>query len=106
MDIESPVIYHYLTYETELPSPMINHVAENGPPPSQPDLGLYISPFLWSKTRKNVALYLSCIATVFIAYTAGSFAPPASAMQKNGMCPQRQSWLGLPLSVADSPSHP
>jgi MFS family permease len=30
--------------------------------------------------QKNVALYLSCIATVFTAYTAGSFAPPAFAM--------------------------
>jgi len=80
MDIESPIIYHYLTYETELPPPTSTYVAKNEPPPPQPDLGPYISPLLWSKARKNMALYLSCIATVFTAYTAGSFAPPASAM--------------------------
>ena len=69
MDIESPVIYHYLTYEIELPSPMINHVAKNGPPPSQPDLGLYISPFLWSKTRKKRSsvplLHCNCLHSLY-----------------------------------------
>ncbi len=80
VDVESPIQYHYLTYETQLPSPAVSHVSKNGPPPPQPDLSPYISPFLWSRGRKNGILYLSCIATVFTAYTAGSYSPPASAM--------------------------
>lgn len=95
MDIESPIVYHYLTYETELPSPTITHITENGPPPPQPNLGPYISPFLWSKTRKNVTLYLSCIATVLTAYTAGSFAPPASAMAEEWNVSTEAVFVGI-----------
>jgi hypothetical protein len=95
MDIESPIIYRYLTYDTELPSPNSTYVTKNEPPPPQPDLGPYISPFLWSKAQKNVALYLSCIATVFTAYTAGSFAPPASAMAEEWNVSTEAVFVGI-----------
>jgi multidrug resistance protein len=95
MDIESAIVYHYLTYETDLPSPTINHFTENGSPPPQPDLGPYISPFLWSRARKNVVLYLSCIATVFTAYTAGSYAPPASAMAEEWNVSAEAVFVGI-----------
>jgi hypothetical protein len=95
MDVESPITYHYLTYETELPLPTGSHISKSGPPPPQPDLGPYISPFLWSKARKNVALYLSCIATVFTAYTAGSYAPPASAMAEEWNVSKEAIFVGI-----------
>jgi len=95
MDIGSPIVYHYLTYEAELPSPAINHVAKNEPALPQPDLEPYKSPFLWSKARKNVVLYLSCIATVFTAYTAGSYAPPASAMAEEWNVSTEAIFVGI-----------
>jgi multidrug resistance protein len=95
MDIDSPIVYHYLTYETELPSPIINHVVKNEPALPQPDLEPYKSPFLWSKARKNVVLYLSCIATVFTAYTAGSYAPPASAMAEEWNVSTEAIFVGI-----------
>lgn len=96
LNIESPIVYHYLTFETELPHPPnINHVAETSPPPSQPDLGLFISPFLWSRTRKNVALYLSCMATVFTAYTAGAYEAPASAMAEEWSVSEEAIMVGI-----------
>ena len=94
VSVES-IAYHYLTYETELPPPTINYDTENGPPPPQPDLSPYISPFLWSKARKNVCLYLSCIATVFTAYTAGSYAPTASAMAQEWNVSEEAVFVGI-----------
>jgi multidrug resistance protein len=76
---DSPIVYHYLTFETQLPRP--SAVRDNGsPPPPQPDLKPFTSPFLWSKSRKNLMIYLSCVATTLTAYTAGAYAPPAAKM--------------------------
>ncbi len=46
---EVPIIYHYLTFETELPSPTSLGPGQNGlTAPEQPDLRNYVSPFTWS----------------------------------------------------------
>lgn len=77
---ESPIIYHYLTFDTPLPHP--------SPPPlnassaidnkllQPPDLSKFQDPFTWSPWRKRFTVYISCIATLFTAYNAGSYAPP------------------------------
>jgi hypothetical protein len=83
-DEQSPIIYHYLTFETPLPSlsPLVSIRSLPLPPPPQPDLKKYISPFDWPKSRKNFMIWLSCIATLITAYTAGSYSPAAHQMSE------------------------
>ncbi|KAF4627271.1 hypothetical protein G7Y89_g10888 [Cudoniella acicularis] len=82
VDETSPIIYHYLTFETQLPLPSGNVSANLSAPsaPPQPDLKKYISPFEWSENRKRFTVWLSCIATLITAYTAGSYSPAAQQM--------------------------
>ncbi|OWP04065.1 MFS multidrug transporter [Marssonina coronariae] len=82
VDGESPIAYHYLTFDTTLPSPSTSLATDAlgvlAPPP--PDLARYTSPFDWPESRKNFTMSLSCIATAITAYTAGSYAPASSYM--------------------------
>ena len=73
---ESPIVYHYLEFETELPSPTsLQPPGSNvSPPPEPPDLRNFVSPFTWSESRKRYTTWLSCAITVATAYTAGSYA--------------------------------
>jgi multidrug resistance protein len=79
---ETPIVYHYLTYETELPTPTVlsplYHALPN--PPAEPDLGSYQSPFEWSNARKRIIIWLSCVATMLTAFTAGSYSPAVDQM--------------------------
>jgi hypothetical protein len=75
LDGSSPIIYHYLTFETVLPSP----TQPSAPP--QPDLKKFTSPFDWPESRKNFMVWLSCIATLITAYTAGSYSPAIGQME-------------------------
>lgn len=74
---EAPIMYHYLTFETELPtacsSRLLNQNASSSPAP--PCLQKYQSPFTWSESRKSYTTYLSCAVTVVTAYSAGSYSP-------------------------------
>lgn len=78
LDEASPIVYHYLTFDTLLP-----HSSRSGgadvPPP---DLRKFQSPFLWSKARKNFTVWVSCIATCIAAYTAGSYSPAAKELSE------------------------
>lgn len=72
------IIWHYLTFETELPSPahLLNAPTSSnrGPsPPGCPDLKKYTSPFLWSNKRKSTLTWLSVTATMLTAYSAGAY---------------------------------
>lgn len=87
MPVENPqeIAWHYLTFNTELPSPAylsgdLEARDHRLAPPPCPDLTQYESPFLWSKKRKDAMIWLSCTATVFTAYTAGSYAPGIGQM--------------------------
>lgn len=81
VDETSPIIYHYLTFATPLPSPSTTISAETSTPaPPPPDLKKYTSPFEWPESRKNLMIWLSCLATLITAYTAGSYAPAAAQM--------------------------
>ncbi|KAF2476569.1 MFS general substrate transporter [Lindgomyces ingoldianus] len=75
-------IYHYLEFQTELPSPTTIYPLSEGqgeaPPP--PNLVKYTSPFEWSNTRKNVIIWVSCIITALTAFTAGAYGPGVGQM--------------------------
>lgn len=87
-DDELPIQYHYLTYATDLPSPVTNvHEglspdAQQQSPPPCPNLKKYTNPFEWSKARKNFIIAISCIATSLTAYTAGAYAPAVRGMSE------------------------
>lgn len=80
LDAESPIIYHYLTFDTPLPNatppPLNASSAIDNKLLQPPDLSKFQDPFTWSPWRKRFTVYISCIATLFTAYNAGSYAPP------------------------------
>lgn len=84
LDDAWPITYHYLTFETELPNPSsITPKKSSSPPaPEPPNLVKFVSPFLWSQSRKNFMIWLSCIATMFTAFTAGAYSPGAEQMTR------------------------
>ena len=91
-----PIIYRYLTFETELPSPTSLGPAQDGSPaPEQPDLRNYVSPFTWSKSRKTFTTWLSCAVTVVTAYTAGSYSPPSKQMSEYWGVSQTAIYVGI-----------
>ena len=75
----SEIVYHYLTFDTQLPQPssLYPHIHKENDsstsPPQPPDLTAYMNPFEWSEKRKKNIIYLSCIATLFTAYAAGCY---------------------------------
>ncbi|KAK0736030.1 major facilitator superfamily domain-containing protein [Apiosordaria backusii] len=75
----------YLTFETPLPSPLFRRNTHTGNAtvkiPEPPNLTSYADPRTWAPHRKNVLLFLSCVATFLTAYTAGSYSPPAALIQ-------------------------
>jgi multidrug resistance protein len=95
---ESPV-YHYLTFDTELPPPSLLIVPDSNrqPPPEPPDLRRYVSPFTWSESRKTVTLWVSCAVTVVTAYTAGSYAAAVSAMSEEWNVSEEAAYAGITM---------
>ncbi|KAI4122645.1 MAG: hypothetical protein LQ338_005693 [Usnochroma carphineum] len=80
-----PITYHYLTYDTELPSPSLSKRSDEAlgsGQPSPPDLRQYISPFAWPEARKTYMIWLSCAVTTITAYTAGSYSPATGQMME------------------------
>ena len=69
------LVYRYLTFETELPSPSSLHSTDSNlaPSPEPPDLRNYVSPFTWAEARKTYTVWLSCAATVMTAYSVGAY---------------------------------
>ena len=91
-----PIIYHYLTFETELPSPTNLGPAQNGSmAPEPPDLSNYVSPFTWSTSRKTFTTWLSCAVTAVTAYTAGSYSPPSQQMSDYWDVSQIAIYVGI-----------
>lgn len=80
--IECSIQWEYLTFETPLPQPTRLPVPDaHNPPPEQPDLKEYESPFNWSPARKRFITWLSCLATAITAYAAGSYTSGDEQMQ-------------------------
>ena len=75
---DDDIVWHYLTFETEMPHPTFQ-IQPHSPsqstqqPPECPDLRKYTSPFLWSRRRKHFMTWFGCVSTSITAYTAVSF---------------------------------
>ncbi|KAH7078985.1 major facilitator superfamily domain-containing protein [Paraphoma chrysanthemicola] len=76
------IIWHYLTFETELPYPTTIHPTSPNqePPPEPPNLAKYGDPFQWSEARKNMTIWVACVITALTAFSAGSYSPGVGQM--------------------------
>ncbi|KAA8614839.1 ProP Permease of the major facilitator superfamily [Pyrenophora tritici-repentis] len=74
---EAVIVWHYLTFDTELPHPSTIHPTQPGqePPPEPPNLVEYTSPFDWSEKRKKFTVWISCVITALAAFSAGAYSP-------------------------------
>jgi hypothetical protein len=78
------VVYHYLTFSTELPNPTSVFPWREGqnPPPGPPELKMYGCPFDWPEKRKNMTIWVACIITALTAFTAGAYSPGIGQMTR------------------------
>ncbi|KAI0440824.1 major facilitator superfamily domain-containing protein [Xylaria telfairii] len=77
LDHDSKIEHLYLTFDTVLPEPNIPTAAGSPSIPDSPDMARYVDPLRWPQARKNVMVTISCVATLFTAYTAGAYSAPA-----------------------------
>ncbi|KAK2809239.1 hypothetical protein FQN50_004075 [Emmonsiellopsis sp. PD_5] len=77
VDQHRDIQYHYLTFDTALPSPTGISIPrpDQQPVPECPDLRPYISPFTWGSSRKWVITAISCVVTSLSAIAAGAYSP-------------------------------
>ncbi|MCJ1406787.1 hypothetical protein MMC19_000856 [Ptychographa xylographoides] len=96
---DDPIIYHYLTFETELPTPsyLTSPNPDAPPAPEAPDLRNYVSPFTWSESRKTIILWISCISTVVTAYSAGSYSSASAAMSAEWDVSEVAIYVGITM---------
>lgn len=80
MGAEIPITDLYLTFDTVLPTPNLGSASQEDGLPPRPDLSGYGNPTKLPNTKKNIMLFLSCVATCLTAYTAGAYSPPASLL--------------------------
>ncbi|KAI1174849.1 major facilitator superfamily domain-containing protein [Nemania sp. FL0916] len=91
----SEIEYQYLTFDTILPVPNISNEG-NGPPiPESPDFSRYADPLRWPRARKNIMVAVSCLATLFTAYTAGAYSPPIDLIAEELHTTHEVALLGL-----------
>jgi MFS family permease len=85
LNASSPIKHFDLDFDTVIPptSHQSSLKDDCSSPPPQPDLKKFVSPFSWSKTRKNLTMVLCCCATMTSAYSAGSFSPASAAMMSS-----------------------
>ncbi|KAI0002349.1 MFS general substrate transporter [Xylariaceae sp. FL0662B] len=80
-DARTPILRLYLTFDTPPSSPNTGGLRfGDGQIPPLPDLSSYTNPLTWPKARKDVMLFLSCVATCLTAYAAGAYSQPADTM--------------------------
>jgi len=81
---EAEIVWHYLTFDTELPHPSTIHPTQPSqePPPEPPNLVKYTNPFDWSETRKNFTMWISCVITTLTAFSAGAYSPGVYQMTR------------------------
>ncbi|OJD12917.1 hypothetical protein AJ78_06562 [Emergomyces pasteurianus Ep9510] len=82
--IEGEIHYHFLTFETPLPSPtcISTRRPSQQTAPEQPELRSYVSPFTWRNSRKAVVTVLSCLATTSSAMAAGAYSPAEKVLME------------------------
>ncbi|KAH5151286.1 hypothetical protein HBH70_004330 [Parastagonospora nodorum] len=81
-DEHGDIVWHYLTFETDLPHPTSIHptLADQSPPPEPPNLVKYADPFQWSGKRKDLTIWVACVITALTAFSAGSYSPGVAQM--------------------------
>lgn len=79
---DTEIVYHYLTFSTELPSPTSVYPTTDGQEaaPEPPDLKNYESPFDWPDRRKRYIIWVACVITALTAFTAGAYTPGVGQM--------------------------
>ncbi|MCJ1377338.1 hypothetical protein MMC17_000433 [Xylographa soralifera] len=97
-----PIVYHYLTFDTELPSPstLTSANPDGAFAPEAPDLRNCESPFTWSESRKTFILWLSCVSTIMTAYTAGSYSSASAAMAAEWGVSEQAIYAGITMFTA------
>ncbi len=94
---QMPIVYHYMTFDTELPCQSNARVpktsASNHLP--APDLRRFISPFDWPESRKTYTVWLSCAVTAATAYTAGSYGAATEQMMEAWDVSQTAIYVGI-----------
>ncbi|KAL9015721.1 MAG: hypothetical protein Q9185_006899 [Variospora sp. 1 TL-2023] len=93
-----PVVYRYLTFQTELPTPSLESSPDavstaSGPAP--PDLRQFASPFEWPERQKTFTIWLSCAVTVVTSYAPGSYSPATEQMMKEWNMNQTAIYVGI-----------
>jgi len=94
----TPIVYHYLTFDRQLPHPLHLAAIDNLPPP--PDLAPYDNPFDWPDSRKNVLIALCCVSTLFTAYCAGMYAPGVPQMMREWGIGRVAALVGITIFTA------
>jgi hypothetical protein len=77
------VVYRYLEFSTEVPTPVgVYTTPKEGqePPPPEPDLVRFTSPFEWPESKKSLIIWISCAVTTLTAFTAGAYSPGLGQM--------------------------
>jgi len=94
---DSPIEYLFLTFDTILPAPITSpEVAATAVAvPKYPELNRYVDPVRWPKARKNLMMFLSCIATTLTAYTAGAYSPPVDIIAAELRTTREVALLGV-----------
>lgn len=95
--VQVPIIYHYLTFDTKLPSPspLRSWPPDGTSPPDPPDLRKYASPFTWSESRKRIITWLSCAVTVTCAYTGGAYSAASTQLSEYWGVSQTATYVGI-----------
>ncbi|KAI4140330.1 MAG: hypothetical protein LQ341_003881 [Variospora aurantia] len=93
-----PVVYRYLTFQTELPTPSLQSSpdeASTASGPAPPDLRQFASPFAWPERQKTFTIWLSCAVTVITSYAPGSYSPATEQMMKEWNMNQTAIYAGI-----------
>lgn len=93
------IVYHYLTYSTELPLPTSVYPTSDGqePPPEMPSLKNYENPFDWPAARKNMTVYIACFITALTAFSAGSYSPGVGQMTQEWHVSSVAAFVGITM---------
>lgn len=93
------IVYHYLTYATELPRPTSICQSRDGQQaaPEAPNLKKYESPFDWPETRKNMTIYIACYITALTAFSAGSYSPGVGQMTEEWHISSVAAFVGITM---------
>lgn len=95
VDRDTQIEYLNLTFDTVLPAPNIPTSASLSTIPASPNLSRYVDPLRWAERRKNIMVAISCIATLFTAYTAGAYSPPVDLIAEELHTTREVALLGV-----------